>query len=810
MPSYIEKVENYTLPVVVINSTVAFPSVKINLEVSEQHSIASVQAACDTNSFVLLVTAKDVLTEDAPAIDRLFMVGTVAKIKQTIKTPEKTLSIIVEGFSRATVTSYSYFADYLIADVICKTISLPDDGGLRGEALIREAVTAMEKVLKYMPSVSPHILHAVKALKSPGLVADFIASNILIRHTDKQTILECFDPLERLESLVLLLENEEKLLNCEYEIHRRVKERIGRAQRDHYLREQLRAIKEELGEGEDSETAMYQKQIMEAKLPDDVREKLLRENEKVDKMPFGSAEASVIRNYIDTCLALPWGKKTRDRADVAKAKKILDADHDGLEKVKERILEFLAVKQLSPDLKNQILCLIGPPGVGKTSVAISIARAMNRKYVRVSLGGVRDEADIRGHRKTYIAAMPGRIMTALTNAGSSNPLILLDEIDKLGNDFRGDPASALLEVLDSEQNKSFRDHFIEFPFDLSDCVFIATANSYDGIPRPLLDRMEIIDLKIYTKREKLEIAKHHLIPKQLKRHGLNARKLKITEDALAEVIDFYTREAGVRNLERTIADLCRKAAKRMVEEKIEKVTITARDINAYLGARKRLPDGIGGEDEVGVVNGLAYTELGGDMLKIEVAVLEGTGKIEITGSLGNVMQESARLAVSYVRSIANQYGIPTDFYKTRDIHIHAPEGAVPKDGPSAGVTITTALVSALTERPVRRDVAMTGEITLRGNVLAIGGLKEKTMAAYSAGVKRVLIPHENLRDLEEIDPLARENLEFIPCRKLSEVLEEALVPCIGTETTREEAVSELITAIPQTKRTTVRAKTRRS
>ena len=810
MPSYIEKVENYTLPVVVINSTVAFPSVKINLEVSEQHSIASVQAACDTNSFVLLVTAKDVLTEDAPAIDRLFMVGTVAKIKQTIKTPEKTLSIIVEGFSRATVTSYSYFADYLIADVICKTISLPDDGGLRGEALIREAVTAMEKVLKYMPSVSPHILHAVKALKSPGLVADFIASNILIRHTDKQTILECFDPLERLESLVLLLENEEKLLNCEYEIHRRVKERIGRAQRDHYLREQLRAIKEELGEGEDSETAMYQKQILEAKLPDDVREKLLRENEKVDKMPFGSAEASVIRNYIDTCLALPWGKKTRDRADVAKAKKILDADHDGLEKVKERILEFLAVKQLSPDLKNQILCLIGPPGVGKTSVAISIARAMNRKYVRVSLGGVRDEADIRGHRKTYIAAMPGRIMTALTNAGSSNPLILLDEIDKLGNDFRGDPASALLEVLDSEQNKSFRDHFIEFPFDLSDCVFIATANSYDGIPRPLLDRMEIIDLKIYTKREKLEIAKHHLIPKQLKRHGLNARKLKITEDALAEVIDFYTREAGVRNLERTIADLCRKAAKRMVEEKIEKVTITARDINAYLGARKRLPDGIGGEDEVGVVNGLAYTELGGDMLKIEVAVLEGTGKIEITGSLGNVMQESARLAVSYVRSIANQYGIPTDFYKTRDIHIHAPEGAVPKDGPSAGVTITTALVSALTERPVRRDVAMTGEITLRGNVLAIGGLKEKTMAAYSAGVKRVLIPHENLRDLEEIDPLARENLEFIPCRKLSEVLEEALVPCIGTETTREEAVSELITAIPQTKRTTVRAKTRRS
>ena len=776
MSNYIEKAENLTLPVVAVNGTVAFPSVKINLEITDPHSIAAVQAACDTNSFVFLVTTKEAIMDGEPSVDRLFPVGTVAKIKQTVKTPDKTLSIIVEGFSRASVLSYSFFADYILADVICKTISLPDEGGIRGEALIREAVATVEKVLKFMPSVSPHILLAIKNLKSPGLVADFIASNILIRHTDKQEILACFDPMERLETLILLLENEEKLLSCEYEIHRRVKERISRAQRDHYLREQINAIKEELGEGADSETAMYQKQIGEAKLPDEVREKLLRENEKVDKMPFGSAEASVIRNYIDTCLALPWSKKTRDRADIAKARKILDADHDGLEKVKERILEFLAVKQLSPDLKNQILCLIGPPGVGKTSVAISIARAMNRKYVRVSLGGVRDEADIRGHRKTYIAAMPGRIMTAVTQAGVSNPLILLDEIDKLGNDFRGDPASALLEVLDSEQNKSFRDHVIEFPFDLSDCVFIATANSYDGIPRPLLDRMEVIDLKVYTKREKLEIAKNHLIPKQLKRHGLSARKVKITEDALAEVIDFYTREAGVRNLERTIADLCRKAAKRIAEGYTGKITISDKDIAGYLGQRKRLPDAIAAEDEVGVVNGLAYTELGGDMLKIEVAVLEGTGKIEITGSLGDVMQESARLAVSYVRSVASEYGIPTDFYKTKDIHIHAPEGAIPKDGPSAGVTMTTALVSALTGRTVRRDIAMTGEITLRGNVLAIGGLKEKTMAAYSAGVKRVIIPHNNLRDLEEIDPLARENLEFIPCRKLSEVLAEALVP----------------------------------
>ena len=776
MSNYIEKAENLTLPVVVLHNTVAFPSVKLSLEITDAGSIAAVEAACETNSFVLLVTSRDTLPNETPIIERLFTVGTVAKIKQTVKTPDQTLNIVAEGFSRASVTSYTFFADYLIADAICKTISMTDDGGLRGEALIREAIGAVEKVLKFLPSISPHILLAMKNLKSPGLVADFIASNILMRYIDKQEILEHFDPLERLEKVAILLEREETVLACEYEVHSRVKERIGRSQKEHYLREQLHVIEEELGEGAESETATYHKMITEAKLPDEIREKLLRENEKVDRMPFGSAEASVIRNYIDTCLALPWGKTTKDCVNVAKAKKILDADHDGLEKVKERILEYLAVKQLSPDLKNQIICLIGPPGVGKTSVAISIARAMNRKYVRVSLGGVRDEADIRGHRKTYIGAMPGRIMTAMTNAGSSNPLILLDEIDKLGNDFRGDPASALLEVLDSEQNKSFRDHFIEFPFDLSDCVFIATANSYEGIPRPLLDRMEVIELKIYTKREKLEIAKHHLIPKQFKRHGLTARLLKIRDDALAEIIDFYTREAGVRNLERTIADLCRKAAKRIAEGQTEKIIVSAKNLSEFLGQRKRLPDAISAEDEVGVVNGLAYTELGGDMLKIEAAILEGTGKIEITGSLGDVMQESARLAVSYVRSIAQEYDIPTDFYKTKDIHIHAPEGAIPKDGPSAGVTITTALVSALTGRAVRRDVAMTGEITLRGNVLAIGGLKEKTMAAYNAGVKSVLIPADNVRDLEEIDPLARDNLKFIPCRKLSEVLAEALVP----------------------------------
>lgn len=774
MPEYIEKAEKLTLPVIALGGTVAFPSVKISFEISNADCIAAAAAACETNSFVLLVAAKDIeITETHP--DNLFIVGTVAKIKQSLKTPDNTLRLIVEGYSRASVTQYTKLENYYIADAVCKTIILKDDGGIKGEALMREAVNALEGVVRFLPAVSNDIIMAAKNIRNPGLLADFIASNILIKFADKQAVLECFEPFERMETLIMLLENEADILNCEMEIHKEVRERLSRNQRDYYLREQIKVIEEELGEDSESEEAEYAKAIRKSKMPDEVKEKLLKENTKAGRMPFGSSEANVIRNHIDVCLELPWGKKTNDRVDIAKAKKILDNDHDGLEKVKERILEFLAVKQLAPELKNQILCLVGPPGVGKTSIAASIARSMNRKYVRVSLGGVRDEADIRGHRKTYIASMPGRIMNALSNAGVSNPLILLDEIDKLTRDAHGDPSSALLEVLDSEQNKNFRDHFIEFPFDLSECLFIATANSYEGIPRPLLDRMEIIELKLYTKREKLEIAKNHLIPKQMDRHGLIKRKLKFEEDAITELIDFYTREAGVRNLEREIAALCRKAAMRLVEGQ-KRVVINQTNIKEYLGARKLLPEHIATEDEIGVVNGLAYTELGGDLLKIEVAVLEGTGKIEITGSLGDVMQESAKLAVSLVRLLASEFDIPSDFYKTKDIHIHAPEGAVPKDGPSAGVTMTTALISALTRRPVRHDIAMTGEISLLGNVLAIGGLKEKTMAAYSAGVKKVLIPHDNMRDLDEIDPLARENLTFIPCRKISEVLSQALLP----------------------------------
>lgn len=802
MPNYIEKVEQLTLPVIILRGSVAFPSIALSFEVTDSASAAAAQAAGEINSFVLLVAEKQLPEEEEFKIENLHKVGTVAKIKQSVKTPEGNHRLIVEGYSRAMVSAYHDFANYMVADVICKTVTMADNGGVHGEAFVREANVALEHMIKYMPSLSADILNAAHAIKNPGLLADFIAANILVQMDDKQTVLEVFEPLERIDTLILLLEKETELLDCEYNIHKQVRARLNRHQREYYLREQIRTIQDELGEGGDGEIDEYERRIREAKLPKEVEEKLLKENDRMAKTPFGSAEATVLRNYLDVCLELPWNKKTKDRISVAAAKKILDADHDGLEKVKERILEFLAVRQLNPEIKNQIICLVGPPGTGKTSVAASIARAMKRKYVRVSLGGIRDEADIRGHRKTYIGAMPGRITNALTQAKVNNPLILLDEIDKMTSNAQGDPASAMLEVLDSEQNKSFRDHFVELPFDLSDCLFIATANTLSTIPRPLLDRMEVIELKIYTRNEKLSIARHHLLDKQMKRHGLNRRTFKMTDEAIFEVIDYYTREAGVRNLERTIADLCRKAARKIVEGECTKVALDASDIAAYLGARKLLPERIKEKDEIGIVNGLAYTELGGSMLKVEVAILDGSGKIETTGSLGDVMKESARIAVSYIRSIAKQLGIPADFYKTKDIHIHFPEGAVPKDGPSAGVTMVTALVSALTERPVRHDIAMTGEVSLRGNVLAIGGLKEKTMAAYMAGCRQVLIPADNMKDLDEIDPIVRENLIFTPCEVASDVLKEALVP-VGINVKPEKVENPFVglgflTAVPPT------------
>ncbi len=772
MAHYIEKLEKLTLPLVVLNGTVAFPAITVNFELSDKANVAAVEAANSVNSFIFIVSKRQISNEPIE-FSKIFNIGTVAKIKQSIKTPEGKLRVIAEGFSRGTVEEYRNFANYRVAEVICKTLTLEDPDQIKVEALTRETLAAVEKMSGFLPASSKEVIATMKTIKNPGALADFIASNILVRHTDKQEILSSFEPMTRLEKLIVILEEETTLLECESAIHKEVRSRLNRNQKEYYLREQLRVIKEELGDT--GEVDEYFDRIADMHFPEEIETKLLKDAERMSRLPFGSAELSVMRTYFETILDIPWNNSTKDRADISAASKILERDHDGLEDVKKRILEFLAVKELNPDLKNQIICLVGPPGVGKTSIAASIASAMKRKYVRVSLGGVRDEADIRGHRKTYVGAMPGRIINALIQAKVNNPLVLLDEIDKLTRDAHGDPTSALLEVLDGEQNKTFRDHFVELPFDLSNCFFIATANTLDTIPRPLIDRMEIIEIKIYTKREKMSIAKNHLISKQLKRHGLNKRMLKITDSALEEMIDFYTREAGVRNLERTIASLCRKAAHEVVSSGVKSVTIKAENIAKYLGERKYLPEKIEETNEIGTVNGLAYTELGGDMLKIEVSALEGTGKIELTGSLGEVMKESAHIAISYVRSIAREYNIPTDFYKTKDIHIHAPEGAVPKDGPSAGVTMVTALVSELAGIPVRRDVAMTGEITLHGKVLAIGGLKEKTMAAYNAGIKTVLIPHDNLKDLNNIDPLARENLQFVPCKTLNDVLKNALV-----------------------------------
>ena len=779
MSVFIEKAESRTLPLIALRGVVAFPGMTVNCDIPKDSfkSAAAAQHAATTGEPVLLASLLDISEPDTgePDITKLCPVGTIAVIKQLIRTPDGDTRLVAEGQCRAQLSTIVQLHKYTVAGVIAKAVTAEDHGGPEGEAYLREANRMLAEVVKFIPAVADDILTHVSTIRNPGLYADFVAANILLRYEDKQAVLECFEPLVRIDTLILLMQREAEILSTERDIQRRVRARIGRHQREYFLREEMKVIQEELGMAPGGDDDEFYNRIMEADLPKEVAEKLLKENAKLTRLPFGSAEATVISNYLDTCLDLPWGKSTSDRVNVAAARKVLDADHDGMEKVKERILEFLAVKQMSPELKNQIICLVGPPGVGKTSIASSIARAMKRRYVRVSLGGVRDESDIRGHRKTYIGAMPGRIMNALTQAGVRNPLILLDEIDKLTRDAHGDPSSALLEVLDPEQNKYFRDHFVEMPFDLSECLFIATANSLDTVPKPLLDRMEVIELPTYTKTEKVAIAKHHLIPKQYAKHGITKRQVRLTDGAVAEIIDYYTREAGVRQLERHIAAICRKAAKRLLEEpETTRITVDAKAVKTLLGARKLLPERIAAENEIGVVNGLAYTEVGGDMLRVEVAVLDGTGKLELTGSLGDVMKESAHAALTYTRSVASEYGIPSDFYQKKDIHIHVPEGAVPKDGPSAGVTMMTALISVLANIPVRRDVAMTGEITLRGNVLPIGGLKEKTMAAYAAGVTTVCIPADNMGDLDEIDPAAREHLTFVPCRKAADVLNVAL------------------------------------
>lgn len=778
--------DSVTLPMIPLRALVSFPGIQMNLEIVRDFSEKALLAASADDGHVFLVAQKDP-DVDTPNASDLYRVGTVAAIKKLIKKDDGVTAVLLEGICRARIVETAFDGPCPVAVINCR-LSRPASAPTGAQR------ATMNGILRYLNEfkdsgapVPEEMLKAASEIKNPGLFADFIASAFILDFRDKQKVLEAYTIDRRLNSLLDAIASEADIITAEARIHKKVKERMDDHQKEYFLREQAKAIQEELGEDND-EIDEYRQKIDAAPFPEEIKSKLTKELNRLEKTPFGAAESTVLRNYLDVCLELPLGTYTKETLDIKRAEKILNEDHDGLDKVKERILEYIAVRALSPDVKNQILCLIGPPGVGKTSIASSIARALGRKYVRVSLGGIRDEADIRGHRKTYVGAMPGRILDAVSSAGSMNPLIVFDEIDKIARDSRGDPSSALLEVLDPEQNKFFRDHYVEFPVDLSDCMFIATANEYAGIPEPLLDRMEIIELGTYSRREKIEIAEHHLIPKQMKRHGLSKRQFTLLPDGLTALIDGYTREAGVRNLEREIASLCRKAAKEIAYGEKKSVKVDASQVRTYLGKEKIRPDTVSDKDLVGVVNGLAYTAVGGDLLRVEVAVMDGTGKLELTGSLGTVMKESAEIAVSYVRTVAEKYGIDKGFYKDKDIHIHFPEGAIPKDGPSAGVTMTTALVSALSGIPVRRDIAMTGEVSLHGNVLPIGGLKEKTLAAYTAGVKTVLIPRDNERDLDEIDKDARAGLSFILCDTVEDNLRIALVKNTSDETLSQSFV----------------------
>ena len=771
MSRLIEKVTQTTLPLIAVRGTVAFPAVQINLDLTRKESVYAFAEAEKDGGNIFLVTQRDIETELPTARD-LYKTGTVCRIKHVSKNTKDGISVSFEGVCRAKLQEVIEEDGYRKAVLLCKSIRTENTPGVTTDAM-KAILHMLTEVKDLHPAIGDEQLALARSLTNPGLFADFVASLALVNYKSKQRVLDCFNPITRVERLAAVLEEEIELLRLEFNIHTEVKHRLEDHQKEFFLREQIKAIQQELGEDND-EIAEYAQRIETAKMPDSVREKLTKELGKLAKTPYGAAESVVLRNYLDTCLELPWEHYTRDRLDVAAAERVLEAEHYGLARVKERILEYIAVRSLAPDIRNQILCLVGPPGVGKTSIAASIARAMGRKYARISLGGIRDEAEIRGHRKTYVGAMPGRVVNAIVSAGAMNPVVVLDEVDKLTYDMHGDPSSALLEVLDPEQNKFFRDHFLELPLDLSDCLFIATANELSDIPAPLIDRMEIIEIKPYTRTEKLHIATRHLVPKQLKRHGLSRRTLSLGEDAILEIIDCYTREAGVRSLERELAALFRKCARTIVEGKAKRVRVTAKDVSAYLGKRKHSPDPQYTIDEVGVVNGLAYTSTGGDMLRVEVLPVRGTGKLELTGSLGEVMKESAHIAISCVRSRAEALGISPAFASELDLHIHFPEGAIPKDGPSAGVTMVTALVSALTGIPARHDVAMTGEITLHGRVLPIGGLTEKTMAAYRAGVKTVLIPRENERDLDEIDREVAKNLHFVLCDTVDDVLAVAL------------------------------------
>ena len=764
-----------TLPMLVLRGLVCFPETVIHFDVGRLKSVAALNTAMERDQRIFLVAQKDV-TQDDPTPNDLHRMGVVGRVRQIVKLPHDNFRIIVDGEYRATAVEILQTEPYFMV-VAQERQDKPVSPALLEDALIRECRQQFERYSELVPKMAPDVMFGVAAADDAGHLADFVASNLNMPVEEKQRVLNIQSVTSRMETLLRILDKECQILELEKKIEEKVQEQMDENQKEYYLREQIRAISEELGEGDDplEESGEYAKAIKALDLSEEVRNQLHKESRKLGKMPPGSHEATVVRTYLDTCLALPWNVTTKDNLDLSRARRILDRDHDGLDKVKERIVEALAVRQLSSEMKGQVLCLVGPPGVGKTSIARSIAEAMGRKYARVSLGGVRDEPEIRGHRRTYVGAMPGRILSAIKQAGTRNPLILLDEIDKMGNDFRGDPASAMLEVLDTEQNASFRDHYIDLPFDLSEVMFVTTANDASSIPAPLYDRMDVIHLSSYTAEEKKRIARRHLLKKQLKKHGLTAKQLKLSDSGLSAIIECYTSEAGVRTLERQLATLCRKTATAVVEGKETAVSITATNLEEYLGPVKYKPDHKNHRDEVGVVNGLAWTAVGGATMPIEVAVLEGTGKIELTGNLGDVMKESAKTAISYVRSRADDWHIDADFYKNKDIHIHVPEGAVPKDGPSAGVTMATAIVSALTGIPVKGDVAMTGEISLRGRVMPIGGLREKAMAAYTHRLTTVIIPEDNNADLSEVDQAVKDHTRFITARNLDTVIGNALV-----------------------------------
>lgn len=796
--------DDYILPTVALRGLVVFPEMTLHFDIGRKKSISAVKNAMLNKQDLFLIAQID-MSEEVVGRQSLFDIGVVCEIKQLVRLPSgEYYRVVVEGKYRARLLELLEEKPHFVSSVRALATKESRTATItEADAMMRYAKTLFETYASIQQKIAPDIVLGVNSIHSAGKLADYIAGNLPLEYTEKQFVLEELGAMKRLEKLCVVLAREIELLDAMETIEDRVQAQMDDNQRDYYLREQLKAISEELGEGESalSEAEKYRAEIAALKLDAEIEEKLFQECDRMARTQPTSPENAVSRSYLDAVLALPWHSYSKDNLNLKNARNALDKDHFGLDEVKERILELLAVRKLSPDVKGQIICLVGPPGVGKTSIAKSLAKAMNRAYTRISLGGVHDEAEIRGHRKTYIGSMPGSIITAVTRAGTMNPLILLDEIDKLASDYKGDPASALLEALDPEQNNTFRDHYIEIPFDLSKVLFVTTANDAAAIPAPLLDRMEIIELYSYTAEEKFQIAKKHLLKKQLAQNGLKASQLRMTDDALRLLIDGYTREAGVRKLEREIAKVMRKQAVKFADGYTEKITVRAADLESILGARKYKPPVLSDDLQIGVVNGLAWTSVGGEMLTVEALVMDGTGKLELTGSLGDVMKESAKTACSFIRANAKTLGINGQFYKDKDIHIHFPEGAVPKDGPSAGVTVTTALVSALARRPVRQEVAMTGEVTLTGKVLPIGGLREKSTAAYKAGLSTVFIPYENVPDLEKIDKTVAEKLQFVPVKTVSEILNAVLLP---TETSFAAEDTPLAGRLPVKKTTAIR------